>query len=82
LWGVSGHPSAIAEQSPIYEYTPSATGDLGHLLDFSCILQQNALWISMALALSSEQLELLHGAAAAVPPNWRARFLSRCRSAF
>jgi hypothetical protein len=34
------------------------------------------LWISMALALSSEQLELLHGAAAAVPPNWRARFLS------
>jgi hypothetical protein len=30
----------------------------------------------MALALSSEQLELLHGAAAAVPPNWRSRFLS------
>ena len=29
----------------------------------------------MALALSSEQLELLHGAAA-VPPNWRTRFLA------
>jgi hypothetical protein len=28
------------------------------------------------LALSSEQLEILHGAAAAVPPNWQSRFFS------
>ena len=25
LWGVSGHPSAIAQQSSIYEYTPSGS---------------------------------------------------------
>ena len=34
------------------------------------------LQISMARALSSEQLELLHGAAAAVPPNWRSRYFA------
>jgi hypothetical protein len=49
--------------------------DLGHLLDFSCISQQNAADF-MALALSSEQLELLHGAADAVPPNWRSRYFA------
>ena len=30
----------------------------------------------MALALSSEQLELLHGAADAAPPNWRSRYFA------
>lgn len=30
----------------------------------------------MTLALSSEQIEILHGAADAVPPKWRSRFIA------
>jgi hypothetical protein len=64
--------------APLVGGKRTSISDYRTVVDLTFLVFHNRmLQIShMTLALSSEQLELLHGAADAVPLNWRARFLA------